>query len=257
MTRAISERPRAAYMREYQREWMAARRAKFFEGKACARCGATEGLELDHVDPTEKVTHCVWSWSEQRRSEELAKCQVLCRRCHKAKTRRQIALLDERLVSEARDRYRAGGISQKSLAAVYGVSENTMHKALTGQTWANVPGAVRQQASYSCDSTLRDVLPGLRDAFESVGDPDFARAILEEPLKALARDLVADPARVLRRRWLRGKRLAELVLEPRPDVDESRRWLSALHLAGLVLARKAQAPRPEGFPAREAGGEDR
>ncbi|MEO0322971.1 MAG: hypothetical protein AAF447_08435 [Myxococcota bacterium] len=130
---------------------MAKRRAAFFAGKACVTCGATERLELDHIDPAQKVHHCVWSWSEKRRAAEVAKCQVLCRRCHKRKTRHQVARLDEAKVREARERYRAGGISQKALAAEYGVSSNTMHKALTGQTWASVPGAVRGQASYCND----------------------------------------------------------------------------------------------------------
>ncbi|ALF00619.1 HNH endonuclease [Mycobacterium phage Bricole] len=72
--------------REYQRQWRAKRRAAWFAGKACVRCGSDEDLELDHVDPTLKVTNAVWSWSQERRDVELAKCQVLCNACHKAKT---------------------------------------------------------------------------------------------------------------------------------------------------------------------------
>ncbi|MEM1416560.1 MAG: HNH endonuclease [Myxococcota bacterium] len=129
---------------------MADRRARFFAGKSCVKCGSVERLELDHIDPAQKVTHSIWSWSQARREAEIAKCQVLCRRCHKRKTRDQVARLDEAKVAEARARYRAGGVSQKALAAEYGVSSNTMHKALTGQTWSTVPGAVRRQATY-CD----------------------------------------------------------------------------------------------------------
>lgn len=77
---------RRAYMREYQREWMKARRADYFNGKSCEHCGSTRDLELDHVDPTRKVSHKVWSWSRKRREAELVKCQVLCSPCHKAKT---------------------------------------------------------------------------------------------------------------------------------------------------------------------------
>lgn len=73
-------------LREYQREWIAERREAFFAGKSCAECGSTDQLELDHIDPSLKVTHRIWSWSAPRRNAELAKCQVLCADCHLLKT---------------------------------------------------------------------------------------------------------------------------------------------------------------------------
>lgn len=75
--------------REYQRLWMRRRRNKFFAGKVCVQCGATDRLELDHIDPAEKSTHNIWSWSAKRRATELAKCQVLCSDCHLEKTLEQ------------------------------------------------------------------------------------------------------------------------------------------------------------------------
>jgi 5-methylcytosine-specific restriction endonuclease McrA len=73
---------------EYQREWYAARRLKGIEllGGKCAQCGATEDLELDHIDPATKFTHRIWSYSWVRINEELAKCQLLCVPCHFQKT---------------------------------------------------------------------------------------------------------------------------------------------------------------------------
>lgn len=71
--------------REYQRKWVAARRAKWFSDKSCARCGSQEKLELDHLDLTTKVSHRIWSWSWARIEEEAAKCQVLCAPCHDKK----------------------------------------------------------------------------------------------------------------------------------------------------------------------------
>ncbi len=73
--------------RKFQREWIARNRANFFNGKSCVRCGSQEQLELDHIDPTKKVSHSIWSWSQNRRDEETAKCQVLCHDCHWEKTR--------------------------------------------------------------------------------------------------------------------------------------------------------------------------
>lgn len=70
--------------REYQRRWVARRRAEFFADKSCERCGATDDLHIHHRDPKQKVHHAIWSWRDVRRLAELAKCEVLCRPCHQA-----------------------------------------------------------------------------------------------------------------------------------------------------------------------------
>lgn len=69
--------------RIYQREWLAKRRAEWFASHGpCRRCGSNENLTLHHKDPSKKVHHAVWSWSEVRRDREIAKCEVLCKACH-------------------------------------------------------------------------------------------------------------------------------------------------------------------------------
>lgn len=77
---------RRIYQRNYQRVWIRKRREDFFADKLCARCGSATDLELDHVNPALKVSHNIWSWRRERRETELAKCQVLCRKCHVTKT---------------------------------------------------------------------------------------------------------------------------------------------------------------------------
>lgn len=73
--------------REYDRQWMQARRQAWFAVNGpCVKCGTWENLELDHKDPSTKITHNVWSWAEERREIELAKCQVLCVACHMEKS---------------------------------------------------------------------------------------------------------------------------------------------------------------------------
>lgn len=72
--------------REYQRQWVARRRSEYMADKCCAVCGRTDKLEIDHIDPETKVSHSIWSWSEKRRAEELAKCQILCGDCHQRKS---------------------------------------------------------------------------------------------------------------------------------------------------------------------------
>jgi len=76
-----------ANMREYKRQWAAKRRADYMAGKSCAVCGTTKNLEVDHIDPGQKVSHRIWTWAIPRRDAELAKCQILCTEHHKEKTK--------------------------------------------------------------------------------------------------------------------------------------------------------------------------
>ena len=76
----------AAYIKRRYHE----RRAKAIEmlGSKCAHCGATESLELDHKDPSQKSFSISkeWSVSAERFWAEASKCQLLCRSCHNIKT---------------------------------------------------------------------------------------------------------------------------------------------------------------------------
>jgi hypothetical protein len=69
---------------------MAKRRAAWFSiNSPCSKCGSDVDLQLHHKDRTKKVSHKIWSWTEKRRLKELAKCVVLCRRCHNEETVQQ------------------------------------------------------------------------------------------------------------------------------------------------------------------------
>ena len=81
--------PTPEQQREYQRQWVADRRREWIEANGpCVKCGSTENLEVDHIDPVQKSAPVatIWSWTEARRLAELAKCQVLCRSCHDEKS---------------------------------------------------------------------------------------------------------------------------------------------------------------------------
>lgn len=84
---------RKEYMREYQRRWIAQRRAEWLEDKVCVICGSNDRLEIDHIDPSQKKRNIgtLWSYAPDNpiRVEELAKCQVLCYTHHKEKTIRE------------------------------------------------------------------------------------------------------------------------------------------------------------------------
>lgn len=81
--------------RIYQREWKANRRTAWIKSKGgrCAnkKCRSTEGLQVDHIDPSTKLYEItdVWSRRAEIRNAELAKCQVLCEECHITKTTRE------------------------------------------------------------------------------------------------------------------------------------------------------------------------
>ncbi len=74
-----------AVQREYQRQYLARRRAEYMADKVCVVCGTDEQLEIHHREPSLKVSHRIWSWSRERREAELAKCEVRCMECHRGK----------------------------------------------------------------------------------------------------------------------------------------------------------------------------
>jgi hypothetical protein len=81
------------YQRAYQLARYHRRKAEAIEflGGVCARCGATEGLEIDHIDPALKSFSIgkLWSVSKVRFYTELRKCQLLCKPHHIEKTRQE------------------------------------------------------------------------------------------------------------------------------------------------------------------------
>jgi hypothetical protein len=64
------------------------RRRKLIEalGGACVRCGATDDLQFDHINPAEKAMEIKSNLSFKAVGDELKKCQLLCRTCHLGKT---------------------------------------------------------------------------------------------------------------------------------------------------------------------------
>ncbi len=68
----------------------ASRRAAAIErlGGVCAKCGSTDKLQFDHIDPASKHARIakMWTASKAKFEAELAKCQLLCEKCHREKT---------------------------------------------------------------------------------------------------------------------------------------------------------------------------
>lgn len=65
---------------------------EYLNGKSCVQCGINDirVLEFDHIDPKTKafgIARAITStFSWERISVEIAKCQILCANCHKIKT---------------------------------------------------------------------------------------------------------------------------------------------------------------------------
>lgn len=141
--------------REYQRKWIAQRRANFFADKYCvwvlpdeSLCGSQEKLELDHIDASNKINNSIWSWSEERRSKEIEKCQVLCHTHHLEKTHinRESARgskhgnskFTDELIREIRSKYARGNCTYRSLAKEYNTCFQNISDIITKRTWKEI-----------------------------------------------------------------------------------------------------------------------
>ena len=78
------ERDRVYQLERYRK--LRAETLSFLGGK-CSECESTDDLQIDHIDPaTKALTSSQWGVAKKRLLEEVAKCQLLCRSCHKKKT---------------------------------------------------------------------------------------------------------------------------------------------------------------------------
>jgi len=69
---------------EYQVCRMKRRRTKWLnEHGPCVYCGSKEDLLPHHKNPDLKVSHRIWSWSDERLETELEKCVIVCAPCHR------------------------------------------------------------------------------------------------------------------------------------------------------------------------------
>ena len=85
-----------AYMATYMKRRYHQRRdqAVALLGGQCVVCGTADGLEIDHTDRATKEIDLgkLWSTSFSRYVAELAKCQLLCRDHHRAKSCREMSV---------------------------------------------------------------------------------------------------------------------------------------------------------------------
>lgn len=67
------------------------RKAELFQllGGKCSKCGSKNNLQFDHIDPKTKSYHVLDQnhLFDQNIQSEIDKCQLLCKDCHKQKTK--------------------------------------------------------------------------------------------------------------------------------------------------------------------------
>jgi hypothetical protein len=145
---------RREYLRAYQREWIRNRRDYWIAANGpCAQCNSDKDLEVDHVDSSQKEITPALLWSlapdNPKRIAELAKCQVLCKECHAAKTRREnsarstgtsakIAALDDKGLADVRARL-ARGDRECDIARDKNVSKYVISRVKRGEAYKEKP----------------------------------------------------------------------------------------------------------------------
>lgn len=119
-------------------------------GGKCMVCGTTDRLEFDHIDPKTKlhrVSDC-WDFPAEFFWLEVAKCQLLCRRHHHEKSKKEGSMAsigESNPNSKLRDldvKYIRGlsalGHSQRAIAREFGVSHTVVGDILRGKIWTHV-----------------------------------------------------------------------------------------------------------------------
>jgi len=136
--------------KKWYRNVVCSRRRQWLkENGPCVECGSWERLEVDHRDPRTKTSHNIWSWSDAKRIAELAKCQVLCRSCHKRKSANECRanmkgkpntwcrILTPEQVREIR-RLTASGMSNGKVAKQFGIGRTTVNDVRVRRSYSEI-----------------------------------------------------------------------------------------------------------------------
>jgi hypothetical protein len=115
----------------------------YLKGK-CVICAGKEELELDHIDRRTKKFPISRPPSEKAFWEEIKKCQVLCKKCHRIKSTKENqgencpnAKLTSQQVKEIRSKL-YNGHSARSVSKEYGVQPMQISRIKNEKEWKHV-----------------------------------------------------------------------------------------------------------------------
>ena len=135
-----------ALQRKYMQEKRRSRKlqAIISLGGKCVQCGLTACLELDHVDRQTKSFPISTAQSQKAFNEELKKCQVLCKWCHREKSIKEHqgdncshAKLNSLQVKQIRERLKIGEVGSV-LAREFQVCPTQISRIKTGKQWRHI-----------------------------------------------------------------------------------------------------------------------
>ena len=126
--------------RRYNAEFLARRKAEWLNANGpCVECGSWDNMEVSHKDRTTKVTSWFWSWSAERRQEELDKCEVRCHDCHVRQGKangdygwRPAIKIESAVIEEIRRLYSTGKFTQQELADRFECSQTHVSRVTRG-----------------------------------------------------------------------------------------------------------------------------
>lgn len=162
------------YTAQEMREYQARRRAQLrtalltLLGGACARCGGTEKLQFDHIDPKTKLFTIASGLDKPLPAllAEVAKCQLLCELHHREKSAREAtgpvnftrgeehrwSKLSEAQVLEAL----SSPESSREIARRFGVAKSTIQAVRSGRSWKHLAGVEQQAAQLTVNQPSID-----------------------------------------------------------------------------------------------------
>lgn len=144
-----------SYHRAYIREYYHEKRRELIKrlGGKCVECGSKINLQFDHKDPKNSVFKIgkLLSHSNEELEIEIKKCQLLCRKCHDKKSKKEGSFdknrqkgseiksskLNEEKVSKIKVMLR-DKIPHQYIAKQYNVCTNTIKFISYGKTWKHV-----------------------------------------------------------------------------------------------------------------------
>jgi 5-methylcytosine-specific restriction endonuclease McrA len=113
-------------------------------GGKCVECSSETDLEFDHIDKNSKSFPISRSPSEKCFWEELEKCQLLCKKCHRRKStlehqgdncsHAKLSTIDVKNIREKISM----GFSGRQLAKLYGVGPMQISRIKNKKRWVHV-----------------------------------------------------------------------------------------------------------------------